>query len=340
MNTWLLISLALVAVTSFFLTAVVRAYAVRIHMIDQPVERSSHSIPTPRGGGLGFVVTFLLGGVLHALWFSSHGYQPLGLLLAAFLVAGIGFMDDHRHIPARWRLLVHILAASLLMWAIPIPETVALFGVLLDDVLYIPIVVVALVWLINLFNFMDGIDGIASIEAVSVLLVAGYLLLDAQATGQAILLFGLAAAVAGFLYWNLPPAKIFMGDVASGFLGLTLGGAALLCWQQGSHYLVAILIMLAVFIVDATCTLLVRLVTGQHVFDAHRLHGYQKLTVMWGSHGRVSYGVLAINLLWLCPLALLATHLPEQSFWLLVIAYSPLLAGVIYLRAGLLEEEK
>ena len=191
-----------------------------------------------------------------------------------------------------------------------------------------------LVWILNLYNFMDGIDGIASIEALCVT-VGGcvlYALAGQPLAGAPSAL--LAATVAGFLLWNFPLAKIFMGDGGSGFLGLTLGALSLLAGWHSPAMLWAWLVMLGVFIVDATVTLIRRLCRGEKVYEAHRTHAYQYASRKYSSHRRVTLTVLAINLLWLFPWAMAISTERLDGMTGLICAYVPLIAASIWLKAG------
>jgi Fuc2NAc and GlcNAc transferase len=216
--------LLLIVMISWMLTGLLRRYAVSKNLLDIPNKRSSHVVPIPRGGGLAIVLTFF-GGVLLLFIISELNSSVLfGLLGAGLLVAVVGFLDDHCHVSPKWRLLAHFSAVIwALAWFGEAPE-LSLFGyvVNLGWLGYVAIAV-SLVWLLNLFNFMDGIDGIAASEAMFVA-GSGFLFasLDAHAGLQfvAVILIG---STLGFLIWNWPPAKIFMGDVGSGFLGITLG---------------------------------------------------------------------------------------------------------------------
>ncbi len=155
--------------------------------------------------------------------------------------------------------------------------------------------VVGIMWLINLYNFMDGIDGLAGGEAVSVALVGGVLLSFVGATGIALAVFSLAAAVAGFLVLNWPPAKIFMGDVGSGLLGYAFAVLALASDRTGAVPLVVWILLLGVFIVDATATLIRRVMNGERWYEAHRSHAYQRAVQAGYSHRTVTIAVLALN---------------------------------------------
>lgn len=313
------------ALLSLLLTAVLRRYALSRSLMDIPNARSSHSIPTPRGGGVSIVIAFLL-----AVWLlGATGRMSADLLIALTgaggLVAVIGFMDDHGHIAARWRLLGHFTAA---IWALAWLGGMApleLLGWSLDlGWLGSVLAVFYLVWMLNLYNFMDGIDGIASVEAVTVCAGACLIYALTGPTEQILAPALLAAAVAGFLYWNFPPARIFMGDAGSGFLGMVLGVLSLqAAWVSPSLFW-AWLILLGVFVVDATLTLIRRLLRGEKVYEAHRSHAYQFASRHYARHLPVTLAVLAINLVWLLPWALLVAKGWVDGFAGLIFAWLPL----------------
>ncbi|MDR2092956.1 MAG: glycosyltransferase family 4 protein [Azoarcus sp.] len=325
---WWLVAAA--AAASLALTALLRHYALRRHLLDVPNARSSHTRPTPRGGGLAIVASFAA-----ALVVAGYaGLLPTPLILASIFAGGIvavtGFADDHGHIAARWRLLAHFAAAGTAL--LILPEIPALFaGPMSGSLLALTALTEAfyLAWMLNLYNFMDGIDGIAATEAVCVCLGGAALFLLGDAPCLAIAPILLAAAVAGFLCWNWPPARIFMGDGGSGFLGFTLGLLSLQAPAFFWHWT----ILLAVFICDASLTLARRALAGQTLHEAHRSHAYQHAAQRWG-HLPVTLTTAAINLFWLLPLALAAAldwlPLPVS----MVAAYAPLLALAWHLNAG------
>ena len=193
-----------------------------------------------------------------------------------------------------------------------------------------------LVWLLNLYNFMDGIDGLAGIEAISVSLGGAVLLfLKHQAiTNEGLTLILLAVTVLGFLCWNFPPAKIFMGDAGSGFLGIILGLLSLQGAWIAPQFFWSWLILLGVFIVDATWTLGRRFIQGEKVYEAHRSHAYQYAARYYGSHQKVSLMVALINVIWLLPWALVVGLADLNAYVGLIVAYTPLLVLVIYFDAG------
>ncbi|WP_447742102.1 MraY family glycosyltransferase [Pseudomonas laurentiana] len=328
-----------ILILSLVMTAGLRRYALARSVMDVPNARSSHTVPTPRGGGVAIVLTFLLAMVGLML----SGTEPVSTLLAlggaGALIAVIGFMDDHGHIAARWRLLGHFVAAAwMLGWLGGLPPLV-MFGWTLDmGWLGGLLAAVYLVWLLNLYNFMDGIDGIASVEAITACLGAAWLYWLAGLGGTAVLPLLLAAAVAGFLYWNFPPAKIFMGDAGSGFIGIVLGGLSLQAAWVSPPMFWCWLILLGVFIVDATYTLVRRLLRGDKVYEAHRSHAYQFASRAYGRHLPVTVAVAALNVGWLLPVAYCVAQLGLDGALGVVLAYVPLIVLAVRYRAGDLEK--
>jgi Fuc2NAc and GlcNAc transferase len=326
--------LMVIAALSFVLTGLMRRYALSRRLMDRPNDRSSHSVPTPRGGGVAIVVVFLAGLLFGA---SSSLAAMTALIGGGIGVAVVGFVDDHGHIAARWRLLVHFFCASWILYWIGIPRfewmgATADFGpgAAVLAVLY-------LVWMLNLYNFMDGIDGIAGAEALTVGAggTALYWLAGLPMGGDAGLPALLAAASLGFLLWNFPPARIFMGDAGSGFLGLMLGAFSLQAAVARPVLLWCWLVLLGVFIVDATLTLVRRLLRGELVYEAHRSHAYQHASREFGAHRPVTLAVAALNIFWLLPWAMAIASGRVDGVVGLVVAYIPLLALALRFRAGL-----
>ncbi len=325
----------IVALVSLALTALLRQYALRRSIIDIPNARSSHTVPTPRGGGVAIVLTFALALVWLACVQLITVAESAALLGAGLLIAIIGFMDDHGHIAARWRLLGHFPAAIwTLSWMHGLPAITA-FGVVFDlGWVGHVLAVFYLVWMLNLYNFMDGIDGLASLQAICACLG---LTLIYFLSGQLSMMWApllLSVSVAGFLYWNFPPARIFMGDAGSGFLGIILGGLSIQAAWAGSEFFFAWLIMLGVFIVDATFTLIRRLARGDKVYEAHRSHAYQFASRQYGRHLPVTLAVAVINVVWLLPLALAVAIFGLDAGLGTVIAYLPLVLLAVKYRAG------
>ncbi|MES3709745.1 glycosyltransferase family 4 protein [Pseudomonas putida] len=331
-----MIGLIMVAgVLAWLMTAMLRRYALSRSLLDIPNERSSHTLATPRGGGLSFVITFLVALSVLGGWGYVTPSVLVSLLGAGGLVALVGFMDDHGHIAARWRLLGHFIAAGWgLFWIGGLPP-VTIFGVPLSAAwLSIIIGLLYLVWLLNLYNFMDGIDGIASIEAICICLGGSLLYWLTGHAQEAVLPMLLAATVAGFLVWNFPPARIFMGDAGSGFLGIVLGLLALMAGWINPLLFWGWLILLGVFVVDATFTLARRLLRGDKVYQAHRSHAYQYASRRYAGHRPVSLAVAALNLGWLLPVASAVVLLKLDGALGTMVAYAPLVVLALIYQAG------
>lgn len=322
--------------SSLLLTAVIRQYALRKDLLDIPNFRSSHSVPTPSGGGLSIVLCFVV--VLALMYFQNRLENEVFYALSGggLLVASVGFWDDHHPISARWRISIHFLAAFwILYWigGLASADKLPVFGGF--GWLGFTIGTFFLVWLLNLYNFMDGIDGLAAVETIYIALSAGILILVRGSSDElATLLIVLAFSCLGFLFWNWPPAKIFMGDVGSGFLGLVLGGFVLMTSIDQSLPFWSWLILFGVFLVDATFTLSRRIMRGERWYEAHRSHAYQIASRLLGSHKKATMSVLIINIVWLLPLAMLASFYPKSGILWVIISYLPLTILAEKLGAG------
>ena len=321
---------------SWGLTALARRYALATQLLDRPNERSSHTVPTPRGGGVAIVASFLL----LTLGLGLAGPIERSLLVATLgagsLVAALGFADDRRPLPARWRFLGHAAAAAwVLAWMGRVPA-VPLLSAVVDLGIAGPLLCgLYIVWMVNLFNFMDGIDGIASVEAITVAL-GGALLwwLAGSGSGGVLLALLFAACVGGFLVWNFPPARIFMGDAGSGFLGLVIALLSLWCGQATPALFWSWFILVGCFMVDATTTLVRRVRRGERFHEAHRSHAYQYAARRLGGHRPVTLMCGAINLLWLLPVASAVALGRLDGVLGVAIAYAPLVWLAYHYKAG------
>jgi Fuc2NAc and GlcNAc transferase len=280
---------------SAILAGLVRRYAIAHAVVDIPNERSSHSSPTPRGGGLAIAAVALIGIVALSATGQLSPRVAIALGGGGLVVAAVGWVDDRRDLPAWPRLAAHVGAAVwLVAWLGGMPsltvgaEAVPLgfFGSLLA--------VLGVTWFTNLYNFMDGIDGIAAVEAV-VAGTAGGLLLAARQPSLGLVSLLLAAGAAGFLAWNWPPARLFMGDVGSGFLGFLFAGIALASENAGAAPALLWFLLLGPFFADATITLIRRMARGQRWSAPHRTHAYQRAVQSGWSHGGVSVVVGALS---------------------------------------------
>jgi Fuc2NAc and GlcNAc transferase len=331
-----LLSVVLV-VTSAVITRQLIANSHRFSKMDIPNERSSHITPTPRGGGIAFVATSLVGFLLLLLNNALNESELLALCCAGVIVAIAGHLDDRQKISgATIRLVLHAVSAIILVVGVGIPSELAIFERTVNTGIVGSILgVVYLVWLLNLFNFMDGTDGIAASEAIFVLLAGAFLnyhvLSDANHSSAVVVL---AASTFGFILFNWSPAKIFMGDVGSGYLGIGVGGLSLFAANQDPELLWVWIILLAVFVSDATVTLIRRLLRKQKPHVAHRSHAYQHLAIRLNSHAKVALLVLAVNIVWLLPIAFFVADKQLAGTTGVIIAYVPLLVTALAFGAG------
>ena len=252
------------------------------------------------------------------------------------LVALIGFVDDRRHIMPRWRLVGHFLAASWALLKLAGPPSLTGIGLVLQSGwLGLAIGIVYIVWMLNLTNFMDGIDGLAAVETVTVCIGAAVVSGLAKPGEQLwIAPLVLASGTLGFLMWNWPPAKIFMGDAGSGFLGFMLAGLSLHAGLVSIELFWSWVVLLGVFVVDATVTLARRVTSGERFYQAHRSHAYQHAAALRGTHTPVTVGVGLINTFWLLPLALAVAVGGLDGVVGVAIAYTPLIVAAVRLNAG------
>ncbi|MDO3385010.1 glycosyltransferase family 4 protein [Gilvimarinus sp. SDUM040013] len=322
---WYLLSGFLFGVT---LTAVAMLVVNRLNILDVPGERSSHTAVTPRGGGLSIVLVAIIGGV-----FLLPVQQAWPLLLSSLMIGLVGFYDDYKQASRRLRLAVQ-LAAAILVTLVFYPATLSLEVFQLSGPLLLLLLILWYIWCTNLYNFMDGINGLAGIEAVSVSLAMTFLLGSVSA-GWSMYFLLLTGASLGFLVWNFPNAKIFMGDTGSAFLGALFAGFSVYCVaSENVQQFWALVIMLGVFVADSTCTLLRRLIQRQRIFDAHRTHAYQYASRILKSHTKVTLVILTINMLWLLPWAMAVVAGAVSGAKGLLIAYTPLVSIALMLKAG------
>ena len=277
-------------------------WSLRRNLFDVPNERSSHTVPTPRGGGLIIVIVCLTAYTVSTIFLK--GSFSWCYLLGAFLVAAVSWLDDLYKVSVIWRFFIHALSASLVIYglgyfdALHIPPvgsfSVGAFGIILTFLW--------IVWLTNAYNFMDGIDGIAGVQALTAgigwFLVGSLFGLDTTAIYGGILAF----SAIGFLIHNWQPAKIFMGDVGSAFLGFTFACLPFLARNENAANgaimpLIAILLVWF-FVFDSVFTFIRRLLKKQKVWTAHREHLYQKMVIAGRTHAFVAglYGILSLIL--------------------------------------------
>lgn len=313
--------IALSFVVSVFLTRHLCNPKSRLYVLDHPNRRSLHDQPMPRGGGIAILAAILISGTIAAgVYGVSIDIAWLGA--AALLIAGISFLDDRLTIGLGYRIVIHFAAAGLLVWSgfglgsIDLPGTTWI----LSQPVTVVLSLLFIAWMVNLYNFMDGMDGFAGGMAVigfSTFAVLGWL-----ADVQLFMVFNLvvAAAAGGFLFFNFPPARIFMGDTGSSLLGFL--AAAFMLWadRDGIFPLWIGILVFSPFIVDATVTLFRRMLRGEKVWQAHKIHYYQRLVQLGWGHKRTVLSEYVLMLL--CALsAVTARYLVPSAQWLLIVAW-------------------
>jgi Fuc2NAc and GlcNAc transferase len=325
---WLIV----MVLVSALLTASYRQAALRRQWLDAPNHRSSHVQTTPRGAGIVFAALIAIAASV-GLYIDQLSAAVALSIAAGFGIAVLGWCDDIRGVSARRRFAGYWLISLVALAAIGVDRHVEMIGVWM--LLALLICSAGMQWVIHLYNFMDGINGIAALEAIYVL--AAVLLLSSGSVYHTDFAWitGIALAVlCGFLVWNFPRGKVFMGDASSAFLGFLLALLAVWSALAGGPGPIVWLILLGVFVVDASYTLIVRMLTGQAWHQAHRQHTYQILTQRWGSHTATVAAVMGVNLVWLLPWAWLAQQRWIDDRWALLFAYGPLTAICYGLGAG------
>lgn len=303
----------------------------RWRLLDHPNARSLHQHPIPRTGGWAALGGMVIGCTGLALFLPDTRLRLMLLVFGLLPLVFVSWLDDRRGVAARWRFSVHVGAAVSLVLAdftltpYPIPGlsgTLLFWAVSGFTGLFI-------VWMINLYNFMDGMDGFAGGMAVIGFTTLAWL--GRADAGFAGVCLTIAAASAGFLAYNFPPARLFLGDTGSTALGFLAAAGSLWGSQAGLFPFWAALWVFSPFIVDATVTLLRRLMRGERVWEAHRSHYYQRLVLLGWGHRRTVLAEYAL-MLTCAGTAMLAVHLPLNGALLLALGgcgvYGLLMRGV------------
>lgn len=302
-ETFLLLPISILAITLFstFQVGLLRHWIKLNAIVDVPNGRSSHTQPTPRGGGLVIVSMMLFGWLLYMLIAdtASFYYVRLTFLWGLSLIAAVSWLDDVHTLSGGVRILVHFAAAALVVSALALSGLLQLFAPFAHLPLSLAIGL-SLLWIVgmtNAYNFMDGIDGIAGSQAV---VTGAVWALIGLLTGQSLLLIPgllIGASALGFLYYNWQPARIFMGDVGSAFLGYSWAVLALFAAQYDSRLALIGVLSLWPFIFDTGFTMFMRAWRRENIFQAHRSHLYQRLVAAGFSHRFVALLYVALALL-------------------------------------------
>jgi len=298
------------------------SYAIKKNILAVPGSRTLHETLTPRGGGIVFSLLFVFSVVI--LYFiGTINFNILMVLgFGAFIASIFGFIDDIVDISASYKLAMQCILA---IWSIYWLEA----SILINWVPYwlsLSIITLLLVWILNLYNFMDGVDGMASSGGLFFSLSLALILLHEGHPQTAILFFILAGSLGGFIFFNWPPASIFMGDSGSLFLGYTFGSLLLFTVTTGSLTIWTWLVVFGYFFSDTMVTQIARIIIVKRWYSAHRSHAYQNLARITGSHFKITMGVTTFHLIWILPLAFWSVLQP--NFALIAVALA-LLPGVV-----------
>lgn len=289
------------ALLTALLVPLATRYALRKKLIDRPDARRSHEHPVPRGGGIAMLSVLVLGISLLVLTGRLAPLPGWSLAAGLSLVGFVGWWDDHRPLSPWVRLITHLVASSAVVFALPAVEYLGFPGWC-----WKAIFIFGMVWVTNLYNFMDGTDGMAASEGLFWGVTASAFCLSAGVAGASAVLAPCVAGVClGFLVYNWPPASVFMGDVGSGSLGFGIAAILVQSAVTNPHLTVVLGILLSVFLVDATATLLMRIWRGDQWYNPHRDHAYQVLVRQGHSHTFVVVLFVLANMLWVLPTALL-----------------------------------
>ena len=302
---------------TYYITSYLRQYSLHNNVVDVPNERSAHVIPTPTGGGLAISLSVLLS-VFILSGLSSHVVSlSIALATGVFFISVIGWLDIHQEVPVLLRAVLYLVIAIWAVWLLGGLSS----GGMNTTPYWLAGAVFWIAWLVNLYNFMDGTDGLAGVQAFSTALFGALFFLSTDHVMAGMICMTILSSISAFLIWNWAPAKIFMGDVGSCSLGFTFAVLAVYGEITGGAPLETWLILLSIFIADASFTLIKRMFTGEKWYRAHNTHAYQHLVKMGLAQGKLAIYVLLINTLILGPMAYLVWRKPEYSLLCVFLVY-------------------
>ncbi|MCK5171735.1 MAG: glycosyltransferase family 4 protein [Bacteroidales bacterium] len=283
-----IVLISFIALFSFVLTYLIRFFALKYKIVDIPNERSSHQSPTPRGGGLAIVITWYFG-ISILLYLKIIEDNLYYALLSGSIIAIVSIVDDLIRVKPAIRLFIHFITVIIAFKFIGElrPLIMPNFEINYYFIIY-PLAIIGMVWFINLFNFMDGLDGFASTEAIILALVM-------FAYSGSIINLLLIACIAGFLFWNWPKAKIFLGDVGSTQLGFILVVLGIYFHNTYKFSILNWIMLSSPFWFDATYTLYRRWRNMEKLSQAHKKHVYQRIVQAGFSHQKVNFTLIIIN---------------------------------------------
>tara|TARA_B110000967_G_C18898349_1_gene572501 strand:+ start:430 stop:1440 length:1011 start_codon:yes stop_codon:yes gene_type:complete len=301
-----------------------KKYALYTGIISNPNYRTLHELPIPRGGGIVFSTLFILAILLIWRYLQLSDNLLLILGVGGGVASLLGFIDDIKNIRARFKLIIQLLLSSWVLYCLYLDNL--LFLNWMPFFLTIPAFLFFMVWIINAYNFMDGVDGMAASGAIFTSLTLALVL---SLTGNSVELIAIfilmAALISGFIFFNWPPASIFMGDAGSVFLGYIFGSLLLFTSLNGYISIWIWLTVFGYFFADTTVTQIVRVISIKKWYLPHRSHAYQNLARITGSHLKVTSGVTLYNIIWILPLTLLSALKPEMAVIISMLAICPAL---------------
>ena len=315
-----ILSQFVIFIFSDIVVGIIRRYCINSSLLDIPNARSSHSVPTPRGGGAAIALVVILSMIISYVLNLMRIEYFLALSVGGIFVALIGWVDDRFNLKAIVRLVAYLIASCwAILWMGELNEIHfgSNFILILGNAGFF-IGVLWVLWLTNLYNFMDGTDAIAGVQALCTGLFAAFIFWLEEEYGVSYVCITVSVASAAFLFWNRPPAKIFMGDVGSCFLGFIFSCMAIIGEITEIMPIIVWIILLSIFFFDSTFTLFKRIYKKEKWYNAHREHAYQRLVQMGMSHGKLALSILLINIIILWPIAYIAYMLPDYSFILFI----------------------
>ena len=320
-----------ISIVSIGITYCIRHLAVKINLYDIPNQRSSHNIPTPKGGGISIVVLLII--AISTLFYFEMISREIfsSLIIGLLIISAIGLIDDYKNLSILIRLIGYTFGAIIALYFIggvsSLFENDHNFFKCCDINIssfggFGPfLAILYMLWLTNLYNFMDGADGLAAIQTICVSLFSIFLFYFSGHYTLVIIMVCLASATSGFLYWNWAPAKIFMGDVGSCSIGFFFGLFSIYTAKEEIVPISIWLILLAPFIGDATFTLIKRVINKEKWYQAHHSHAFQKLYRLGFSHSQLTLGLFLINLFLMWPLAVFAQINQNYDLYIVLLTY-------------------
>tara|TARA_B100000959_G_C14924865_1_gene601094 strand:- start:136 stop:1161 length:1026 start_codon:yes stop_codon:yes gene_type:complete len=301
------------------------SFALNKNILAIPKDRSLHSVPIPKGGGIIIGATFLSGLLLLLLINIVPSELAVALLGGGIALVIVGFIDDLREVEPVIRFIIQFLVSFwALYWLGGMPEIEIGPWVLKQSWVLHLIGSLGIVWFINLFNFMDGVDGMLASNASLFSLMGALALFWLGHSSLSVILVLLVASLTGFLIYNWAPAKVFMGDSGAAFIGYTLAVIALYSVSERMLNFWTWIILMGYFVADTTTTMVIKIVTVRGWFhEEHRSHAYQQLALMWKDHRRTTFFVLGITAFWMVPLALLSLRFQKNTVIIAMIALAP-----------------